>query len=92
MRFRKLRKVGPLGVGLTVGQIAWTIQQHWQAIPAERRERFQELLRKSKGKPSNLSKSERRELRKLVRRLNVPQLVRKTTDAALLHSRTRRPS
>jgi hypothetical protein len=92
MKLGLLRRIGPLGMALTVGQLAWTVRQHWHAVPADRRERLQELLRESRGRPSNLSKSQRGELRKLVRELNAPQLVRKAADVTLLHKRIHRPS
>jgi hypothetical protein len=92
MKLGRLRKAGPLGIALTAAQVAWTIREHWQGIPADRRERLQELLRETKGKPSNLSKSKRRELRKLVRQLNTPKLARNIADVALLQRRLRRPS
>ena len=92
MKLGPLRKVGPLGMALTVGQVAWTLHQHWQAIPAEDRERLRELLRETKGKPSNLSKSRRRELRELVRKLDVPRLARQTAATVLLPGKARRPS
>jgi len=44
MKLGRLRKAGPLGIALTAAQVAWTIREHWQGIPADRRERLQEFL------------------------------------------------
>lgn len=73
---KALRRIGPLGSVVIAFQLASTTRQHWQSIPGEERARLQSLLGKSRGKPSNLSKSERRELIKLVRALQLPRLVR----------------
>jgi hypothetical protein len=92
MELAKLRKAGPLGLALTAAQVAWTISEHWQAIPADQRDRLAQLLRETKGRPSNLSKSKRRELRKLVGQVNAPKLARNIADVVLLQRRLRRPS
>ena len=93
MRLPRVLKLGPLGTALTVGQVAWAVRQHWQAIPADRRDRLQQLLRQAKGNPSRLPASERRELSELVRELNLPRLLRRgAMDVALLRRRLRPPS
>jgi hypothetical protein len=71
-----LRKIGPLGSAMIAFQLASTTRQHWQSIPSEDRARLQSLLRSSHGKPSNLSKAERLELRQLVSALQLSRLVR----------------
>jgi hypothetical protein len=94
MWFRKgLRRIGPLGTAMTLGQLAWALRQHWLAVPTEHRERLADLLRKSKGKPSNLSRSERRECRELFARLNLGRVLRDgAIGAAVLRRQIRRPS
>jgi hypothetical protein len=88
-----IRKVGPLGSALIAFQVANATRQHWQSIPEEDRARLQHLLRQSHGKPSNLSKAERGELRKLVRALRLPSLVRNTAlNAAGISRHLRRPA
>lgn len=82
-----IRKIGPLGSALIAIQIASTTRQHWRSLPSEDRVRLQSLLKHSRGKPSNLSKAERRELIKLVRDLQLPRLVR---DSALNAAGVRR--
>ncbi len=78
-----LRRIGPLGTALTVGQLGLVAHRHWHTIPAEQRRRLAQLLRKSRGKPSNLSRSERHELAKLVRALEVSRLLRSGAKSAL---------
>jgi hypothetical protein len=87
-----LRKLGPLGTALTVGQLALVLRQHWLTIPAEHRDRLADLLRKSKGNPSKLSGAERRELRELVRRLDLTRLMRDGARSAAALGQIRRQS
>jgi len=88
---RLLRRLGPLGVAMTVGQTAWAARRNWQAIPPERRARLQELTRQSAGRPANLSAGERRELMSLIRELNLGDLARQTAmSGAFPRSRFRR--
>jgi hypothetical protein len=83
--------MGPLGVALAVGQTAWAARQHWQTVPADRRERLQTLVRRSGGRPSNLSPAERQELGRLVRELELGRFARQAaTDAAFSRRRRRR--
>jgi hypothetical protein len=87
-----IRKIGPLGSAVVAFQIASTTRQHWHSIPIEDRARLQTLLRQSHGKPSNLSKTERRELRKLLHALHLPRLVRNSAlNAAGISRQLRRP-
>lgn len=89
---RAIRKIGPLGSALLALQLASTTRQHWQSIPGEDRARLQTLLRHSRGKPSNLSKAERKELTELVRSLQLPRLARETAmQTAGLRRQLRRP-
>jgi hypothetical protein len=93
MKLKSLRKLGPLGMALTAAQVGRTVREHWKAVPSDQRDRLGQLLRQTKGKPSNLSASERRELRELVRALNLPKVLRRSAIAAALGRRgLRRPS
>jgi hypothetical protein len=87
---RSLRRIGPLGVALTVGQVAWAVRQHWETVPADRRARLQQLLRKTRGNPSNLSPAERRELGEILQGLNLPRLLRRSAMDATLPRLLRR--
>lgn len=65
--------------------------RHWQRLtPAERR-RVRELLTKFRGRPSNLSKREQRELRDLVSKLDAPVLARELYKRRDRVSRARLP-
>jgi hypothetical protein len=85
-----IRKIGPLGSAVIALQIASVTRQHWQSLPGDDRQRLQSLLRRSRGKPSNLSKAERRELRKLVLALQLPRLMRESAlNLAGIHRQLR---
>jgi hypothetical protein len=87
-----IRKIGPLGSAVIAFQVANTTRQHWYSIPSADRARLQSLVRRSHGKPSNLSKSERRELINLVRALQLPRLARDSAlNAAGVRRQLRRP-
>jgi hypothetical protein len=85
-----LKRIGPLGTALTLGQVAMVLRRHWRTIPAEKRERLAHLLRKSKGRLSNLTSEERGELRRLARQLDLARLLRSgALDAAAIRRRLR---
>jgi hypothetical protein len=87
----KLRELSRLGIASMAGRFVWSAAQRWRALPARRRGRLQALLRKSGGRPSQLSASERRELGELVRELELLDLVRGAAmDAAPPRGRLRR--
>ena len=75
-------KPGRLAIAGVLLQGARSAQRHWHAVPASRRERMQTLVRKSGGRPGNLSPSERRELQSLVSELNLGQVIRDTAQSA----------
>ena len=90
---RVVRKVGPVGSAVIAMQVASATREHWRSIPRAKRRRLQTLLRQSRGKPSNLTKAERRELRKLVRALELPRLARMSMLTATgIHRRLRGPT
>jgi hypothetical protein len=84
------RLIRPLGVAATASQVAWTVHQHWQTIPAERKERLGTLVRESKGNPKRLSRSQRAEARELVRGLELARLFRRTARVLALSRRAGR--
>jgi hypothetical protein len=59
------------------------VHRHWQSLPTEHRVRLRELVAKSKGRPANLSHSERHELRDLLRRLELARLARSGARGAI---------
>jgi hypothetical protein len=72
---RAVRRIGPVGSTVIALQLARATREHWQSIPRAKRRRLQSLLRQSRGKPSNLTQAERRELRKLVSALQLSRFV-----------------
>lgn len=61
-------------MAITVGQAALVVRRHWNETPEDSRSRLSELLKRSGGRPSNLSDAERRELSAHVRALRLGQL------------------
>jgi hypothetical protein len=55
---------------------ATVINSHWNELKESDRNRLGTLLRKSKGNPSNLTKRERDELRKIAGKLDFPGMAR----------------
>ena len=86
-----MKRIGPLGTALTLGQLVVLLHRHWLTIPAAQRTRLQVLLRKSKGRTSNLSRSERRELRELAGQLDLGRLMRNGVMDAAIWRRQIRP-
>lgn len=75
MRFL-LRRLGPWAWPLMLGQAALSIRRHWQTTSPRDRARVQALLRKSGGRPANLTTDERRDLFRAARRLEPGKLMR----------------
>jgi hypothetical protein len=75
---RAIRKLGPLGSAVMAAQVASLAREHWQSLSSDERARLRSLLARSHGRPSNLSKAERRELSKLIGALNLPRLLRRS--------------
>jgi hypothetical protein len=55
---------------------ATVVNSHWNELKETDRNRLGALIRKSKGNPSNLSKRERDELRKIIGKLDFPGMAR----------------
>ena len=67
---------------LVVAEAALATRRHWQKVEPTTRRRLRELVAKSRGRPSNLTAAERREVRRLVDRLDLRVLVRDLTAVA----------
>jgi hypothetical protein len=67
----KLRRAVRAVPWVTLAQITVIVGRRWAALSARERARFAGLLRKSSGRPGNLSVRERLELRKLAHKLDV---------------------
>jgi hypothetical protein len=64
-------------------QAALTANEHWtEQLSANERTRLRGLLVRSKGLPRNLSDKERAELKRLVRKLDLPAAGRKIVPFA----------
>jgi hypothetical protein len=71
----------------SMAHAGWTARRQWQALPTDRRQRLQALLRQSAGRPTRLSAAELRELWTLLGELNLGEALREGTRAS-----SRRPS
>ena len=54
-----------------MARVAVVIGRRWTSLPPKERERLAGLVRASGGRPGNLSSGERKELRKLVDKLDL---------------------
>jgi hypothetical protein len=72
----------PIMWALTVAEAIVATRRHWSGIDPATRRRLRELVTKSRGRPSNLTANERRELRTLVGRLNLTKLARDVAAVA----------
>jgi hypothetical protein len=77
LRRLALRRLGPWGTALMVGQGALAAREHWNLLTPAERARLQTLLRTSRGRRRNLTGSERTELRTLTRKLELLALGRR---------------
>jgi hypothetical protein len=73
---------------LTVAEAVVATRRHWAGLDPRTRKRLRELVTKSRGRPSNLTAAEKRELRSLVGSLNLTKLGR---DLAAVASPLRGP-
>jgi hypothetical protein len=59
---------------VAAAEIALITRSHWRRLEPEERRRLSRLLRKSRGRPSRLSASERREAAELLEKLDYAEL------------------
>lgn len=71
----KLSRIRALPWFLIV-QAGLAANAHWSKLPPGDRERLTQLLRRSRGRPGNLSAREREEVRLLLGQLDAPGLAR----------------
>jgi hypothetical protein len=55
-------------------EVAWLANRHWRRLDPEERRRLRELIRKSRGRPSKLSTSERAEAEELLQKIDYAEL------------------
>jgi len=65
-------------------------KEHWDQLDPKDRTRLVELMRKSKGRASNLTEGERTELRMIARRLQLIRFGRNAATAAFMGRRSGR--
>jgi hypothetical protein len=70
-------------------EIARAGKVHWDELDPRDRRRLVELLRRSHGRPSNVTPRERRELREIVGRLQLLRFGRSAATAAMMSRRRR---
>ena len=68
---------------LILAEIALTIKRHLDLLEPDEKGDLQRLVRKSKGKPSNLTPRERRRITHIVSKLEPADLARETATAAV---------
>ena len=73
-RRRATRRYVPLMWAFVVAEALTTTRRHFAGVDPKARARSAELVRKSKGKPSNLTAHEKTELRRLVGEMDLWQL------------------
>ncbi len=67
---------------LILAEVALTIKRHLDLLDAHEKSELQRLVRKSKGRPSNLTKRERERLGAIVGKLEPTELAKETVTAA----------
>ncbi len=72
----RLKRAIPFAWFLTAAEAALATHRHLKNVEPGTTRRLRELVTKSKGRPSNLTATERRELRKLVGKLDLRTLSR----------------
>jgi hypothetical protein len=83
MNRKAARRVLPFAWVLVAAEAALATKKHWDRLEPGTRRRVAQLVGKSKGRPSNLTAAEKKELRSLVRQLH---LVRLGRDLAVVAS------
>lgn len=79
---RRAGRALPLAWLLVAGRVALMLREHYAILTPHQRKRLRQLVGKSRGRPSNLSKAEREELRKIVSRLNLRRLAHNVSALA----------
>jgi hypothetical protein len=72
----------PLGWALLAAEAVMVLRRHWGSLQPHSRQRLRELTAKSKGRPGNLTREERRELVHHVRQLDLKGLARDIGEVA----------
>jgi len=59
---------------IAAAEVAWIANRHWRRLDRDERSRLRSLILKSRGRPSRLSASERREANELLRKLDYAEM------------------
>ena len=59
---------------VAAAEVAWIANRHWRRLDREERGRLRELLLKSRGRPSRLTASERRQANELLHKLDYAEM------------------
>jgi hypothetical protein len=86
----RLPKIGWIGWALLVGELGVLVKNHLGRLDADERRRLVEIVGKSRGRPSNLRASEKKELRKLVDQIEPRELARGLVSTATPFGKKRR--
>ena len=70
-----LKKASVWAYVIVLAELAVLLKHHWERLDEKERKRLPELVRKSKGRPSNLSLREKREMRRMVDKIGPRELV-----------------
>ncbi len=79
---RRAGRALPLAWLLVAGRVALMLREHYAILTPHQRRRLRQLVGKSRGRPRNLSKAEREELRRIVSRLDLRRLTHNVTAMA----------
>jgi molybdenum-dependent DNA-binding transcriptional regulator ModE len=75
---------------LMVLQLAMTLRKHWKYLEPTERARLGELVKRSQGRPNRLDAAERREVRRLVAKLEPMQIARSVVPIGRRATKLRR--
>jgi hypothetical protein len=70
----------PIGWAILAAEAAMVARRHWGSLDPHSRRRLRDLVRKSKGRPGQLTREERRELIDHVRQLDLRALAAELGD------------
>jgi hypothetical protein len=75
---------------IMVFELAVTLRKHWQRLEPKERARLAELIRKSQGRPMRLTAAERKDVRRLVAKLEPGSIARSVVPIGRRAAKSRR--
>ncbi|MSO41141.1 MAG: hypothetical protein EXQ70_04490 [Solirubrobacterales bacterium] len=67
---------------LAVAEVAVALREHMQRLTPEERAHLVEIVKQSKGRPSNLSNRDRKELKRILDKIEPRELARRVAGSA----------